>query len=314
MEKNDFDFFYLTPKHGTSELSSRTQPSLDSGFLGLYPLFSSPMKAISEKELVIEMGKLNCLGILHRFDSLEKRRSDIDDISKHNVPFGIAIGINDFEYELGVAEYAVKRGAVMIVLDIANGYLQRLKYIGYTLRDSFPAVGLMTGNVITKNGAETLMSYGFDFIRVGIGGGSNCKTREITGVGRNNMAAIMDCSYVDSNIVADGGITEPGKAVKAFACGANFVMLGSALAHANESKNDGKIFGMASMRNHLENNKQIKSIEGFDSNVTKPRQPLKEIIDEYLWGIKSACTYLDCWTYKDIQHNSNIVRVYEFPK
>lgn len=302
----DYDNILLVPK-GLSTVAHRGDVDMRSDFYGLYPIFSSPMKGLSGTELVIQMGKLNCLGILHRFDTFEQRVENIKTISKASVPFGVAIGINNFEAEKQIAIYAKQMGAMLICVDIANGYLPQLNKVGADLFYLFDTglVSLMAGNVVTKEGAEYLKNSYFDYVRVGIGNGAECITRTVTSVGRNQLRALQDCSVTDVNLVSDGGINTSGKAVLSFFHGADFVMLGGLLANAyeKEDKSD-TIYGMASERNHLENNKAIKSIEGREIQLDpKNRKPLKEIIDNFLWGIRSACTYGNCKSYKDIPYN-----------
>lgn len=314
MSNSDYDSIHLVPKE-RSTLSHRGDVDLRSSFYGLYPIISSPMKGISGVDLVIEMGKNNCLGILHRFDTLKNRLTMVEEVSKINVPFGVAIGfgksISDFlSYEMLLAQKAVDAGTLMLVVDVANGYLPQHRERAKILRDAFPLTALMSGNIITQEGAYYLQQCGFDFVRVGIGHGANCLTRKATGIGRNQLAAIKDCSAVDVRLVADGGIDESGKAVKSFACGAEFVMLGRLLAESFEAEHDGKIYGMASRTNMILNGKEIKSVEGKETVIEKIR-PLKEILNEFLWNIRSACTYLNARHYIQLQEKATIIGVNE---
>jgi len=312
---SDFDSIYLMPRE-ISTIRSRSDVSMLSDFHNLYPIWSSPMKGISGSELVIEMAHNNCLGVLHRFDTLDQRMVNIANIFSYigGKQFGIAIGVNNFDEEMRVAKFAVDYGATLILVDIANGYLPQIAECGKKLRGYFGSnVALATGNVVNYVGSEYVKESGFDFVRVGIGGGSVCITRNVTGVGRNTLWAIDDCARSDIHIVTDGGIKTSGDAAKAFAMGSDFVMLGSLLAYANETENkDGKMFGMASMTNHTLNNKEIKSIEGKDTQIDiTQKRPLKEIINDFLWGIKSCCTYLGCNSYKDLYHKADIIPIDE---
>ena len=306
---SDYDDIYLIPKQGCSSINSRTEVDLKTNFHELYPIISSPMKGISGSNLVIAMAKNNCLGVLHRFDTPEQRIKNIHTIAKENVKFGVAIGVNDFMTELDIASCAFEKGAILICVDCANGYMEQLSGIGERLISRFGAdIKLMSGNVVTKKGATYLKNCGYDFVRVGIGGSKVCTTRIVTGIGRNNLNAIQDCMWEADYIVADGGINEPGKAVKSFAVGADFVMMGSALAYADESEGTDTIYGMASEKLHREDDKLIKSIEGTELKIDiAKKRPLKEILDQYLWGIRSACTYLGCSHYGEIQNYSTIV-------
>jgi len=309
---SDYDSYYLIPKE-ISDVTSRTIPDLKSDFHGVYPIFSSPMKGISGSQLVIEMGRNNCFGILHRFDIPEKRVDNIHKVASENINYGVAIGLNDFDIELDIASCAFERGAKLICVDVANGYNRNMEVVGKRLRGRFGKdISLMAGNVVDSIGAEFLVNSGFDFVRIGIGNGGLCLTRDETGIGRNTLMALKDCINVEVNLVCDGGIDKPGKAMKAFAFGANFVMIGSQLGYALEAENDGVIYGMASHRNHMLNKKDIKSVEGKDIPIdNNSKKPLKEILDRYLWGIKSSCTYLNCNKLSEILTNSRIIGINE---
>lgn len=300
---SDFDGVYLVPRDGVSSLSSRSDVNLMTKD-GIFPIISSPMAGVSGKELVIEMGRNNYLGLYHRFHSLDRRLADIADISKSGVRFGVAIGIEDTEKELFVAIEAVhKYQASMICVDIANGYLEKLMKYGSILRNMFPHLDLMAGNVVTLQGGLHLNKAGFNFVRVGIGGGSHCLTRNITGVGRNQLQAINHTSGTGRfSVVADGGIRNSGDAMKCFAAGADFVMLGGMLAYAHEADNDGLLYGMASARNHELRDKKVKSVEGRESSIDNDeKKPLKDILENFMWGIKSGCTYLNAASHLEVR-------------
>lgn len=306
---NDYNV-YLVPS-GISKVDSRDDVDLTSPFWGLYPIMLSPMKGISGIDIVIEMGRNNCFGILHKFGTPEERIFNIRKVEESGVLFGVAIGAGeeDFDVELDIATCAYERGAKLICVDLANGYLSRLERIGSRLRARFgDDIALMCGNVITGEGSDFLKRAGFDFIRVGIGGSKVCTTRIVTGVGRNNLSAIHDCSGTDAFIVADGGIDEPGKAVKSFAYGADFVMMGSTLAYANESESQDTIYGMASERLQREEGKLMKSVEGIEIKLDiSQKKPLKEILDYFLGGIRSACSILGCDSYEDLHWKAQVL-------
>lgn len=308
---SDYDKVLLVPTM-VSTLKHRGDVDLHSDFLGLFPLISSPMKGISGWELVKEMGKNDCLGILHRFDTVTNRLDNIEKVSNANVPFGVAIGVENTMIELQIAKFAFYHGASLICVDVANGYLPQVAEMGKMLREEFENdIFLMAGNVINKVGSDYIKDAGYDFARIGIGSGNLCTTRQETGIGRNTLEALVDSSHTNIGLVVDGGIKFPGDVNKAFACGADFAMLGSVLAYAYEAENkDGLMYGMASKRNHLENDKEIKSIEGREIQIDiDQKKPLKEILDQFLWGIKSCCTYLNCSSYKEIPYKCEIIEV-----
>jgi IMP dehydrogenase len=311
---SDYDHIHLIPKE-RSQLAHRGDVDLRSSLYGLYPIISSPMRGISGARLVIEMGKNNCLGILHRFGSFNERFDSIVKVIEAKVPFGLAIGFgkdkNEFiNSEMKLAKMAVDAGAIMLCVDVANGYLPQHKERGELLRTLFPSIHLMSGNVVTQEGAYYLLNSGFDYVRVGIGHGANCTTRKATGIGRNQLAALKDCSAVDAHLVIDGGIDEAGKAVKAFAFGAEFVMVGRLLAESLEAEHEGILYGMASVHNMIVNGMEIKSVEGKETKVEKIK-PLKDILTEFLWNIRSACTYLNAKHYTQIGVKAHVVEVNE---
>ena len=309
---SDFDGVNLVPRGGKSQLSSRSDVDLLSD-MGIYPIISSPMAGVSGKDLVVGMAKNDCLGIYHRFDTYENRINDMRAIA-YEMSFtagdlyGVAIGIDNEQIELAIADSAVNSyGASLLCVDIANGYLDKLLKYGEKLRDLFPHTALMSGNVVTREGADALFNAGFTFVRVGIGGGSHCTTRSVTGVGRNQLKALDECFDCDAYLVSDGGIRNSGDAVKSFAAGADFVMLGGILAYTNEADNDGWLYGMASARNHNTMQKKLKSVEGRESQIDPDlKKPLKEILENFTWGIKSGCTYLNAESYRDIRDNCDI--------
>ena len=138
-----------------------------------------------------------------------------------------------------------------ICLDVANGYTERFVSCLEHLREKYPKAVIMAGNVVTGEMAEELILSGADIVKIGIGPGSVCTTREKTGVGYPQLSAIIECADaahgLGGHVCADGGCTTPGDVAKAFAAGADFVMLGGMLAGHDEClgeviEEDGKKF------------------------------------------------------------------------
>ena len=320
MQGLDFDDVLLVPKF--SGVNSREKVDISvrlSNHLTLdIPIIASPMKGITGLDLVLEIGKLGGIGILHRFyDNVDDWDFDVNTLDGTN--FGVALGLGDERYK-----FALDWGAKIICIDVANGYLESvLKFtekVAKWIRQNGYYSLLMVGNVATLNGARNLKNAGADLIRVGIGSGNLCTTRNVTGVGVPQLTAIKKSSgyfqlgdYGEKHlkeayewkIIADGGIRNSGDAVKAFAFGADVVMLGSLLATTYESSNNGIIYGMASRAMQEEYYHSVKSVEGIEQRVT-PRQSLAEFIDEFTWGIKSACTYLDASTLRQLRDADTI--------
>jgi len=322
MKGLDFDDILLIPRGST--INSRDSADI-SVVLGKdlklnIPIIASPMKGIVSVELIKEMSKLGGIGILHKFYE-DTRVWEQDIISLQGINFGASVGLNEGKK----SQIAINSGAKILCIDVANGYLESVlnftsRTADYISNGGFNTL-LMVGNVVTVDGANNLRMAGADMIRVGIGSGNLCTTRNVTGVGMPQLTALSLTSSVnvrdhyygeyDTIIVADGGIRNSGDAVKAFVFGADVVMLGSLLATTYESANNGIIYGMASRRMQDEYYHGVKSVEGIEQSVT-PVRPLAELIDEFTYGIKSACTYLNApnlrrlrsANYVEISHNA----------
>lgn len=308
MIEYDYDDILLLPK--PSKINSREEVNVEFNFLGKkrFPIFSAPMKNISTLDMVMLLDHYKCIGILHKFESIQTRLYFTDYLSKNTEIFGVACGVDEIDFAIE----ATKRGASFICIDLANGYIKALQDTIKTLRDS-GVENIMTGNVATADGVYNLFKSGARFVRVGIGSGKVCTTRNITGIGRPQLSALQDCDWARSNfpekvmIISDGGVANSGNAVKSFAFGADAVMLGSVLAKATELNNK-YYYGMASKELQKEFYGHTKSVEGTIIPVTE-HIPLAEILSEFIYGIKSACTYLNCSSYKDIVSNSTSVEV-----
>lgn len=279
-----------------------------------FPLIASPMVGVVDARFAERLSDLGGLAILHRF--YKSRELLFDDIDKYiffDTKFGISIKVGEDDFE----EYFNKAALPSIVLiDTANGYSNALlKYCtvvkNYIVKNNIPC-SLMAGNVATRLGADNLYTAGCDIVRVGIGGGANCITRNQTGIGVPTITALMDCSgkfgRYNYKIVADGGIKNSGDFVKSIVAGADFCMAGTLFAECFESPNENRLYGMAS-RVHQENmNYNIKSVEGIDSEITK-KQSLADFVKEFGYGIKSAGTYLDSRSLGQMFENGQFIRV-----
>lgn len=296
----DFDDVLLVPRGST--VNSRKDVDLSVGLgndLVLdIPIIASPMKGITGVELVKSIAELGGIGILHRFyTDLGKRHKDIKYLKNNAKCFGIATWLSDLYWK-----EALGLEPDIICIDVANGYLDSvLKFaerISAEIANNNYKTLLMAGNIATAEGARNLSFSGVDLIRVGIGSGNLCTTRNVTGVGVPQLTALNLANSINDIydtfpiFIADGGIKNSGDAVKALAFGADVVMLGSLLATTYESTNNGIIYGMASRKMQEEYYHSIRSVEGIEQQIT-PKQTLSEFIDEFTWGIRSACTYLN---------------------
>jgi len=214
--------------------------------------------------------------------------------------------------------------APMICLDVANGYTERFVDFLKQLRDQHPDLVIMAGNVVTGEMTEELILSGADIVKIGIGPGSVCTTREKTGVGYPQLSAIIECADAGHGlggyVCADGGCTSPGDVAKAFAAGADFVMLGGMLSGHDEclgevveenGKQYKRFYGMSSteaMEKHHGSVAQYRASEGRSVNVPY-RGPVKNTVLDILGGIRSTCTYVGAHRLKELSKRTTFVRV-----
>lgn len=269
-----------------------------------FPLIASPMRGIVNAKFASALSDLGGLAVLHRFyDTNEEMFSEIESMKGKN--FGVSLGLGDDYTKL--LDYS----PAIIVLDLANAYTKSVFYFcqeikNYIVNSSLHTL-LMTGNVCTFDGAVNLANAGVDIVRYGIGGGGLCSTRNVTGVAIPQISALQSVyNLEDVLLCADGGIRNSGDFVKSIVAGADFGMAGSLFAQTFESSNDGIIYGMASRKLNEMKYTQIKSVEGLEKAVEK-KYSLKQFVDEFSWGIRSAGTYLNAKNLDEIRQNGKFV-------
>ena len=304
----DFDDVLIKPI--PSLLNSRNDVDISvklSDALSLsFPVIASPMRGIVDAYFASCLSELGGVAILPRFfNTLEEWKGEIDKISVAK-NFGLSMGLKDN------FEWLLERAPDILCVDVANGYTKNLLNIcrnikNYIVKNNLKTL-LMSGNVATFDGFKNLESAGVDLIRVGIGPGALCSTRNVTGIGIPQITAISECSRTNNSIiVADGGIKNSGDAVKAFVAGADVIMAGSLFGQTYESPNDGTIYGMASKRLQEEMDfTQIKSIEGIEKAMAKTMS-LEKFVNDFSWGIRSAGTYLNAKNISEIKNKGEFI-------
>jgi GMP reductase len=235
----------------------------------------------------------------------------------------VTVGISSDEFER-LALVAEKTEIRFVCVDVANGYtkyfVDRVKHV----REKFGDTTIMAGNVATPEMVqELLISGAADIVKIGIGPGSVCTTRIKAGVGYPQLSAIIECADaahgLKGHVCADGGCRTPGDVVKAFAGGADFVMLGGMLASHDECDGqwiteDGRktgmlFYGMSSqiaVDKYAGGSKDYRAYEG--KQVVIPyRGPVAETIREITGGIRSACAYVGASCLKDLSKCTTFV-------
>ena len=240
---------------------------------------------------------------------------------------GAAVGVGNDTLERVAA--LVKAGADIITVDSAHGHsagvIRRVKEI----RDAFPDIQLVAGNIVTAEAALALIEAGVDAVKVGIGPGSICTTRVVAGVGVPQLTAVNDvyqvCKERGIGVIADGGIKLSGDIVKALASGADCVMLGGVLAGTKEAPGEEVMYegrrykvyvGMGSLAamkrgskdRYFQNDAKKLVPEGIEGRIAY-RGDLKDVIFQLCGGIRAGMGYCGTPTIKDLQLNGKFVKI-----
>lgn len=240
---------------------------------------------------------------------------------------GAALGVSADLLER--AEALVKAGVDIVVLDTAHGHSQGVIDGVKKIKNIYPELQLIAGNVATGEAVEDLINAGADAVKVGIGPGSICTTRVVAGIGVPQITAIYDCANAakkyDIPIIADGGIKFSGDIPKAIAAGADVCMIGSLFAGTEESPGETIIYkgrsfkiyrGMGSLsamacgskdRYFQENVKKLVP-EGVEGRVAY-RGPLKETVYQLVGGLRSGMGYCGTATIKELKENGKFIRI-----
>ena len=236
----------------------------------------------------------------------------------------VTCGSTDESFELLKRKMATNKGLKMICIDVANGYREVFLNFVKKVRGAFPEKIIIAGNVATREMTEALILAGADIVKVGIGPGSVCTTRKVAGVGYPQLSAISECADaahgLNGHVMSDGGSSSPGDVAKAFAAGADFVMLGGMLAGHDESGGEliedsggsyKSFYGMSSakaMETHYGEIADHRAPEGKEVRVPY-RGPLEVTVQSILGGLRSACSYVGARRIKDLPKCTTFIRV-----
>ena len=243
---------------------------------------------------------------------------------------GAAVGVRDMEMRR--VEAVLEAGADCIVVDIAHGDSHLEIEMIKNIRKHFPDAQIVGGNVATADGTKRLIDAGVDAVKVGVGPGSICITRNVAGSGVPQLTAVMECAKVAKPygipIIADGGIRQPGDLVKAIAAGAQTVMIGSMLAGTDESP--GMIMtrrghrykasrGMASLEANINRNKREgndlthEEIEDYVAEGVEGAVPYRgkarEVLNQLVGGLQSGMSYSGASSLEELQEKAIFIRM-----
>ena len=308
------------------------------------PIMASNMDGVGTFEMADTLAKQNIMTCLVKTYSVEELVEffDTDDYLRTNY-VAMSIGITDKDHDKFRKVYEQADGNLKFVcIDVANGYSNRFRDFVADFRILYPNIVIIAGNVVTGEMTEELILSGADIVKVGIGPGSVCTTRIQTGVGYPQLSAVIECADaahgLGGHIIADGGCTCPGDVAKAFAGGADFVMLGGMLAGHDEGggevitkhyanneytqQDDGsyvphfekrhfvQFYGMSSKsanKKHFGGLKDYRSSEG--RTVLVPyRGNVENTVQDILGGVRSTCTYAGAVRLKHLSKCTTFVR------
>ncbi len=296
------------------------------------PIVSSAMDTVTESKMAITLGQMGALGVIHKNLSILEQSNCVRETKQAGVLAAAAVGASGDYFER--AESLVKAGVDAIVVDTAHGHSKRVIEAVKKIKKNLK-VEVVAGNVATFEGARALILAGADAIKVGIGPGSICTTRMVSGCGVPQIFAIQEAVRAARAkkipVIADGGIKYSGDITKALAMGASSVMLGSLLAGTDEAPGEvfedtsiggGKKYksyrGMGSLGAMNEGSKdrygQEKVVggklvpEGVEARVAY-KGSVKKIIEQLTGGLRSGMGYCGAKNITELQKKAKFVRI-----
>ncbi|KAJ8604051.1 hypothetical protein CTAYLR_001731 [Chrysophaeum taylorii] len=328
--KLDFKDVLIRPKRST--LRSRSEVSLERALVTrnsqrevrCVPIVVSNMDTVGTFEMACALAPSGALVAIHKHYNLDEWREfsrlhpDV-----RNVMVSAGTGAGDLAKLDSIL--AACPTVTTICLDVANGYSEFFVEVVSAVREKWPRHVIVAGNVVTNEMTEELILKGADIVKVGIGPGSVCTTRKQTGVGYPQVSAVVECADaahgLGGHVIADGGITCPGDAAKAFGAGADLVMCGGMFSGTDESageeraRPDGSrvklFYGMSSstaMKKHVGGVAEYRSSEGKTVEVPC-KGPAADVVQDLLGGLRSACTYVGARSIKEMPKRTTFVRV-----
>ena len=315
------------------------RPESNPHYRGL-PIMAANMDGVGTFEMadiLSELGLFTCL--VKTYNENELKGFFTTHLRTNHVAYSMGITEKDLNKFRNVYSENIK----YVCVDVANGYTKFFAEYISNLRKEFPHIVIIAGNVVTGDQTQELILSGADIVKVGIGPGSVCTTRIQTGVGYPQLSAVIECADaahgLGGHVIADGGCTCPGDVAKAFAGGADFVMLGGMLAghdqgggqvitkhFANgeatkldngnfmphyEERKFVQFYGMSSdtaNKKHFGGLKNYRSSEGRTVEVPY-RGDVENTIQDILGGLRSTCTYIGAPSLKQISKCATFIQV-----
>lgn len=345
-EAYTFDDLLLVPAKSSvvpAEVSLKTRLT-DKISLNI-PLISAAMDTVTEDTMAIMLAKLGGLGFIHKNMSIEDQAQMVLNVKSYDVEDGFVDANVDAKGALivgaavGVGANTLDRvgalvaaGVDIITVDSAHGHSEGVISSVKLIRDSFPDLDIVGGNIVTAQGATDLIYAGANVIKVGVGPGSICTTRVVAGVGVPQLTAVNDVYNIAKQygvgVIADGGITLSGDIAKALAAGADCVMLGGLFAGTLESPGEvievygqkvKNYVGMGSLSAMQRGSSdryfqggvdELKKLvpEGIEATVPY-KGSISDVVYQMLGGVRSGMGYCGCATIEDMKLHAQFVKI-----
>ena len=325
--KLDFSDVLLKPKRSTLPSRKDVELERDFSFWKGIPIMASNMDGVGTFSMARALQEYNMLTMIKKQYSFREWKTAMNEGSFHclsNIAVSTgtnAIWNNDAEdyktMKLVLEEWTEIK---FVCIDVANGYQQNFVDFVSRVREELPDKIIIAGNVITGEMTEQLIISGANIVKCGIGPGSVCTTRTMTGVGVPQLSGIIECADaahgLGGHIIADGGCVVPGDVAKAFGAGADFVMLGGMLAFHDESEMElmnGKyeFYGMSSNRAKDLHGARKDGYKDSEGKVVKleSKGSVNNTIEEMLGGLRGTCAYIGAKRIKDMPKCATFVMV-----
>jgi IMP dehydrogenase len=325
-----YDDVLLVPKF--SKVSSRSQVSLKTKItpnieINL-PLISINMESVTGVKMAIAMSKAGAISFYPRFATSDVQAKEVKKILDAGCRVIPAVGIKDHEMER--VEKLVKVGVKAVTIDVAHGHLASAISFLKSIKKKYPKLEVISGVIATYEGACDLFKAGADAVRVGVGPGTICTTREVTGSGVPQISATMDAykAGLEFNrpVITDGGTKTVGDIVKALAAGANAVVAGSQFAGSDEAPGEVIELGGKKYKRYnastsaAEKLKQFKKnskdknteyiyyVEGVEAMVNY-KGPVKRVLDIMERGIRSGLSYSGAFNIHELHQRAKFIRI-----
>jgi IMP dehydrogenase len=320
-----FDDVLLVPQYSDVVPTEVDTSTTLAGLTLKIPVFSAAMDTVTEGAMAAAMWAAGGIGVIHKnlspsrqFEELRKAHDSMGPI------LSMAVGAKDWEQRLTESETLLD----LAVIDSAHGHSKNVLSAVSGMKKKFPSMKIMAGNVVTPEAVRALADAGADIVKVGIGGGSICTTRLVSGCGMPQLIAVMSCAEEADKIgvptVADGGIKCSGDIVKALAAGADAVMIGSLLAGASETPGDlidgrwKSYRGMGSVRAMDQGSKDRYGQSGVARDKLVPegveamvphRGPVSDVLHQLIGGLKAGMGYVGAKNLRELQAKAKFIRI-----